>query len=90
MSSGFHSDVLQLLSLNSVNHGGSWKQHAGCLQTEAAAAAPGSDDILPRYQRRFGSLADGGPAPDWTPEPERSEWLESIASTNLLTVKQIL
>ncbi len=41
MSSGFSSDVLHLLCLNSVIHRGSWKQHAGCLQTEAAAAAMG-------------------------------------------------
>ncbi len=41
MSSGFPSNILWLLCLNSVIHGGSWKQHAGCLQTEAAAAAPG-------------------------------------------------
>ncbi len=45
MSSGFPSDVLQLLRLNSVIHRGSWKQHvclpAGCLQNEAAAAAAG-------------------------------------------------
>ncbi len=41
MSSGFPSDVPQLLCLNSVIHGGSWKQHVGCLQTEAAAAAAG-------------------------------------------------
>ncbi len=39
MSSGISSDVLRLLFLNSVIHGGSWKQHVGCLQTEAAAAA---------------------------------------------------
>ncbi len=38
----FPSDVLQLLCLNSVIHGASWKQHVGCLQTEAAAAAVGS------------------------------------------------
>ncbi len=42
MSSGFPSDVLRLLCLNSVTHGGSRKQHVGCLQTEAAVAAPGS------------------------------------------------
>ncbi len=41
MSSGFPSDVLQLLCLDSVVHGGSWKQHVGCLQTKAAAAAAG-------------------------------------------------
>ncbi len=34
----FPSDVLRLLCLNSVIHRGSWKQHVGCLQTEAAAA----------------------------------------------------
>ncbi len=39
MSSGFPSDVLRPLCLNSVIHGGSWRQHVGCLQTEAAAAA---------------------------------------------------
>ncbi len=38
MSSGFPSDVLRLLRLNSVIHEGSWKQHVGRLQTEAAAA----------------------------------------------------
>ncbi len=38
MSSGF----LRLLCLNSVIHEGSWKQHVGSLQTEAAAAAVGS------------------------------------------------
>ncbi len=37
MSFGFSSDVLQLLSFDSVIHGGSWKQHESCLQTEAAA-----------------------------------------------------
>ncbi len=42
MSSGFLSDVLRLLCLNSVIYGGSWKQHVGSLQTEAAAAAVGS------------------------------------------------
>ncbi len=42
MSSGFPSDVLQLLCLNPVIHWGSWRQHVGCLQTKAAAAAPGS------------------------------------------------
>ncbi len=47
MSSGFSSDVLRLLCLNSVIYGGSWKQHVGCLQTEAAAAAVG---------RRWGQL----------------------------------
>ncbi len=41
MSSGFPSDVLRLLYLNPVIHGGSWRQNVGCLQTEAAAAAPG-------------------------------------------------
>ncbi len=45
MLSGFPSDVRPLLCLNSVIHGGSLKQHVGCLQTEAAAAAP--DDIFP-------------------------------------------
>ncbi len=29
MSSGFSCDVLQPLCLNSVIHGGSWKQHVG-------------------------------------------------------------
>ncbi len=41
MSSCFPCDVLRLLCLNSVIHEGSWKQHACCLQTEAAAAAAG-------------------------------------------------
>ncbi len=41
VSSGFHSDVLRLLCCTSVLHGGSWKQHAGRLQTEAATAAAG-------------------------------------------------
>ncbi len=40
----FASDVLPLLCLNSVIHGGSWEQHVGCLQTEAAAAAAGRWD----------------------------------------------
>ncbi len=42
MFSGFPFDVLQPLCLKSVIHGGSWKQHGGWLQTEAAAAAAGS------------------------------------------------
>ncbi len=37
-------------SVNSVIHGGSWNQHVGCLQTEAAAAAAVS--VLSRYQQR--------------------------------------
>ncbi len=37
------------------------------------AAAAGSVKVLPHYQRRFGSVADGGPAPEWKPEPELSE-----------------
>ncbi len=38
MSLGFYSDILQLLCLDTVIHGGSWKQHVGyLLQTEAAA-----------------------------------------------------
>ncbi len=47
MSSGFPSDVRRLLGLNPVIHGGSWRQHVGCLQTEAAAAALGSVDVYP-------------------------------------------
>ncbi len=39
MSSGLPSDVLRLFCLNSVIHGGSWRQHVGRRQTEAAAAA---------------------------------------------------
>ncbi len=42
MSPGFPSDVLRLLCLNSVINRGPWKQHVGCLQIEAAAAAAGS------------------------------------------------
>ncbi len=33
MSSGFPSDVLRLLCLDSVIDGVSWRQHVGCLQT---------------------------------------------------------
>ncbi len=51
MSSGFPSDVLQLLCLSSVIHGDSWKQHVGCLQTDAAAAAAlGSVGVSLHYQ----------------------------------------
>ncbi len=39
VSSAFPPEVLWLLSLSSVIYRGSWKQHKGCLQTEAAAAA---------------------------------------------------
>ncbi len=76
ISSGFPSKVLRLLSLNSVIHGGSWKQHAGHLQIEASAAAAAAARVcvLSRYQRRFGLLPDRGPVPEWTPEPEPSEW----------------
>ncbi len=38
ISPDFPSDILQLLCLKYVIHWGSWKQHVGCLQTEAAAA----------------------------------------------------
>ncbi len=68
MSSGFPSVVLQLLWFNSLIDGGSWKQHVGYLLHYVVAAEQH------RYQRRFGSLADGGPAPECTPEPEPSEW----------------
>ncbi len=37
MLSGFPSDVLRLLCLSSVIHGGSWQQHAGYLQIRSAA-----------------------------------------------------
>ncbi len=49
-------------------------RHAGRLQTEAAAAARGSLGGLSGCQRRFGSQADEGPAPKWTPEEEPREW----------------
>ncbi len=42
LSSGFSSDVLRVLSPNSVIHGGLWQQRLGCLQIEAAAAAAAS------------------------------------------------
>ncbi len=32
MSSGFPSDVIWLLCINSVNHGGSWEQHVGACR----------------------------------------------------------
>ncbi len=43
---------------------------ATCCRHRCSWAAPGIVGVLPCCQRRFGSPADGGPAPEWTPETE--------------------
>ncbi len=60
-----------------VIHRGSWKQHAGCLKTEAAAAAAGRVGVLSHYQRKFGSPAVGGPVQEWVGKVTEQPWLTS-------------
>ncbi len=70
MSSGILSDVLQLPSVNFVIHGGSWKQHIGYLQLSIT----GECWCFALLSEECGSQADGGLVPEWTSEPELSEW----------------
>ncbi len=80
------SDVLQLLSLNSVIHGGSWKQQEAAaalvyLQTKAAAEQQqGVSEFCPTVR---GGLARR--QMERSPEPKLSDWAIRLPKQLLLT-----